>query len=266
MKRLLLIGLSFGLQVVLGQASSNAQSTTKQTNISEGPQLQNYDAELKKLFPSVTRVVERPFLPRTSGGTTFTGLVARLLGEATHSQLEAIDVRRYIYEAYNGTELVGVAHGSEYQRRDGPRVRVDIFYDTNGVIRDMRLGGIPDGVLKKLHASGTLRQFVGRVPEDFEIRRNRRGSIAKRGDFLTSHKNPGDAESRKYFELIVRSVRYNAAFMDVAFFITKHPNLDNDSRKLRVRASSSGPEAYVSSAKVIENSEDGSLLLLNGNK
>ncbi len=260
MKRLVLI---IGLQAVVGQASSNAQSASSQYTFSDGPKLNNYESELKKLFPTANRVVERTFLPRTSGGTTFTGLVGRLLGEATHSQLESIDVRRYIYEAYKDGELLGVAHGSEYQRGSNPKVRVDIFYDTNGIIKDMRLTGVPDAILKKFHAANTLAQFIGRTPEDFEIKRNRRGRVSKKGDFLTSYKSPGDSQARVYFDSILRSVRYNAAFMDVAFFITQHPNLDNDSRKLRVRASNNGPEAYVSSSKVVENQEDGSLLLLN---
>ena len=264
MKRLLLIGFSIGLQSVV-HGSSNASSTSTAPTVIEGPQLTNFDAELKKLFPGTTRVSQRTFLPRTSGGTTFTGLVGRLLGEATHSQLESIDVRRYIYEAYKGNELLGVAHGSEYQRGTQAKVRVDIFYDTYGVIKDMRLGGISDKILKKFHAGGNLEQFVGRSPEDFEIKRNRRGRVSKKGDFLTAHKAPGDSEARQVFESILRTVRYNAAFMDVAFFITKHPNLDNDSQKLRVNASNNGPEAYVSSSKVVENAEDGSLLLLNGN-
>jgi hypothetical protein len=191
--------------------------------------------------------------------------VARLLGEATHSEHESIDTRRYIYEAYRGSDLLGVAHGSVYQRGNGPKVRVEIFYDTNGIIKDMRLTGVSDDVLKKLHAGGQLAQFMGRSPEDFEIKRNRRGRISKKGDFLATQKFPGDAKARAHYEAIVRSVRYNAAFMDVAFFITKHPNLDNDSEKLRVRASANGPEAYVSSSKVVENQEDGSMLLLNGN-
>lgn len=265
MKRLLLITLGLGGLALTAKAnlSSAAKKTASPFPSSEGPRLTNYEAELKRLFPSTTRVTERPFLPRTSGGTTFTGLVNRLLGEATHSEHESIDLRRFIYEAYKGNELLGLAHSSEYESKSHPRVRVDIFYDTNGVIKDMKIGGVPDSLLKKLHSEGHLAQFVGRTPEDFEIKRNRRGRISKTGDFLTSYKRPG-GEVQKYFESLLRSVRYNAAFMDVAFFITQHPNLDRDSRRLRVVASENGPEAYVSSTTVVENLEDGSLLLKSG--
>jgi len=263
MKRLLAIGL--GLQVVIGQASVSAQSAKPAPTVTEGPQLKNYETELKKIFPEATRFAERPFLPRSSGGTTFTGLVARLLGEGTHSLHESIDTRRYMYEAYKGDELLGVAHGSTYQRGNGPLVTAEVFYDTFGVIKDIRLTGVSDGVLKSLHSGGHLAQFIGRKPEDFEIKRNRRGRVAHKGDFLASHKAPKGGDARDVYDAIVRTVRYNAAFMDVAFFITQHPNLDNDSQKLRVRASQNGPEAYVSSSKVIENREDGSMILLNGN-
>lgn len=265
MKRLLLIGMGLGVQIVAGQASSYAQGPDAKYSVTDGPRLKDYESELKKLFPGADKVVERPFLPRTSGGTTFTGLVNRLLGEGSHSALESIDLRRYIYEAYKGDTLLGVAHGSEYENGSHPKVRVDVYYDTDGVIKDMRLSGVPDDVLKKFHSERYLEQFIGRKVEDFEIKRNRRGKISKTGDFLAAYRSPSrDSDAGKFFASLIRSVRYNAAFMDVAFFITKHPNLDNASRRVRVRASSGGPEAYVSSSRVVENAEDGSMILMNG--
>lgn len=242
----------------------SASKRVSQYPVVDGPRLSNFETELKRLFPNANKVIEREFLPRTSGGTTFTGLVNRLLGEATHSEHESIDVKRYIYEAYKDEELLGVAHSSEYENKHQPKVRVDIFYDTDGIIKDMKIGGVPESVLKKFHSEGLLAQFVGRTPEDFEIKRNRRGKISKKGDFLSSYKKPSSGESAKFFDSLVRSVRFNAAFMDVAFFITQHPNLDNNSRRLRVAVAKGGPEAYVSSTRVIENPEDGSLILSDG--
>lgn len=264
MKRLVLVTLGISLFGGFARAAGDASKANAPYPVFEGPRLANFQTELKRLFPRADKVIERPFLPRTSGGTTFTGLVNRLLGESTHSELESIDLRRYIYEAYKGDQLLGVAHSSEYENKDRPKVRVDVFYDTEGVIRDMKIGGIPENVLKEFHAKGYLSQFVGHKPEDFEIKRNRRGHISKTGNFLSAYKKPVSAELKKFFDSLVRTVRYNAAFMDVAFFITQHPNLDNDSQRLRVMAAKNGPEGYVSSTRVIENPTDGSMLLMDG--
>jgi len=246
------------------QATSRSSDKKPGIEVTDGPKISNYESVVKSVFSDAKKIEETAFLPRTSGGSTFVGLVRRLLGEITHREYESIDMQRYIYKAFDRDgELLGVVHASEFESGINPKVRVDIFYDTNGVVKDLKLEGVPNDVLSSLHKDGSLAQFLNATPEDFEIKRNRRGRISKKGEFLRKQKFPPSKRVRKYYESIVRAVRFNAAFMDVSFFITQHPNLDKNSRQVRVNLSQGGPEAYVSSAKIIKHAKDDSVLLMN---
>jgi hypothetical protein len=239
--------------------------------VNDGPRLKDFGAQLKMLFPESTTQKEIDFLPLTYGGTTFIGLLTRLFGEGVDRSREGLKTRRYIYQALKGDEPVGVAHGSDFILGSN-KVDVFVFYTAGGTIKEVRVNGLPSSVEDTLKKGGFLTQFIGHTTAEFEIIRGKRGRIRSRGAFLSLVKKPTDAQSRPYFEKLYRSVRYNCAFMDVAFFITRHPDLADKSNQafpseveVSSGKSSTGPEAFVNaqvnhdpmSGKPIADEDDG---------
>ena len=109
-----------------------------------------------------------------------------------------------------------------------------------------------EAIQKEFQAQGILDQFVGKNPENFEVVLGRKGRVKSRAAFLSQAKRPHSAEGRAYFEKLMRSLRFNTAFMDVAYFITQHPDLadktSDSGSSVQLKASAmplSGPEAYA---------------------
>ncbi len=253
----------FGILAVstlLGSANAQANSKTpaaeevsdlSRTSASAGPRLRNPGATLKAIYPSMTRSTEQSFLPAQNGGSTFGGLVGRLLGEAPKREFEGLDVRRHLYHVFAGDRKVGVAHGSTVDVQ-GLDLDVFVFYDPTGKILDVRLENMPGADANKL--AEALVQFRGRDATDFEVIRGRRGRIVSRGAFLSHARRPADSRVQPAFERVLRAVRFNAAFMDVAYFIKEHPDLADDNR-IAMTEAVSGPEAFIRSREVAANQE-----------
>ena len=120
--------------------------------------------------------------------------------------------------------------------------------DVDGTVRDLKVVGLPDPQLKALNDGKYLEQFKGHATEDFEVTIGKKGRIKSRGIFYSHVRYPGPTPLRKTFERIVRSMRYNASFMDVAFFITQHPDLAAEDRLAKIEPVS-GPEAFIKNRK-----------------
>ncbi len=213
-------------------------------DVLEGPKVASVDAMAKVYFGDNVSVREQSFLPLNSGGTSFMGLVSRLYGERPHPTFEGIKTKRYLYHIYANKKPAGIAHASSFVY-GASKVDVLVVYNTDGSIKSLQLFGAPESVTKELTAGNYLGQFEGRYTEDFEVVRGKRGKIRSRGAFIQSHKRPLGAMTREYFDRTLKSVRFNAAFMDVAYFITKHPDLDRESQRVIAEAQSEGPEAFV---------------------
>jgi hypothetical protein len=222
-------------------------AVASQMLVMEGPRIVDYKKLLGTYYAEGNRFEEKEFIPLESGGTTFSGLVVRLLGERLDDKLEGLNVKRYLYHVYKDKRYVGIAHGSSFLYNDQP-ANVFIFYGLDRVIQDIKVENLPPEVMLQLTQGNFLTQFKGRKVEDFEkqsirVGRGRRKQSAwRKGEFFSDAKVPATGAARKAFDGIFRSVRFNAAFMDVAFFITKHPDLDNDSEKISSNIAISGPE------------------------
>lgn len=212
--------------------------------------LANEKTTLETVFGSIDEFRTILINPRDKGGTTFTGLVAHLMGEALNRTHEGYNTEKVIYQAWKGKTPIGAAMGSRYDAV-GNTLEVFVFYNANGTIRDLQVLGLPKAVAARFASRGYLKQFIGRHTEELENRRLRKGRRAV-GAFLKTVSHPSEAADRPYFTSVLRSVRFNAAFMDVAYFITKYPNqvsvADNrvpPTPLNLLRQPLSGPEAYL---------------------
>lgn len=205
---------------------------------------------LRTHFPKMTKVEEISFLPWNQGGTSFTGLVTRLLGAGLDPEFEGLRARRYFYIAYEGKIPLGVAHASS--DTVGPhQIDTSVIYTAGGTVVDVIVHGLPKSVENDFEKSKILNQFLNRSTEDFEVILGRKGRIRSKGAMFKALKYPPSSESRNYFEKIFRSLRFNTAFMDVAFFITQHPDLadktsdDGTEEVAGTEASEESPESFV---------------------
>jgi hypothetical protein len=205
---------------------------------------------LKQHFPRMTRFEEISFLPWNQGGTSFTGLVTRLLGTGLDPEFEGIRARRFFYVAYEGKIPLGAAHASS-DSVGSRQIDTSVIYTAGGTLIDVKVQGLPNSVESDFEKSKTLQQFIGRSTEDFEVILGRKGRLRSKGAMFKALKYPASTESRNYFEKIFRSLRFNTAFMDVAFFITQHPDLadktssDGTEEVSGNDVSSESPESFV---------------------
>jgi hypothetical protein len=189
--------------------------------VKEGTRLQSKD-QLKEIFPDATRIEEYTYVPKQWGGISLMGLIGRLMGDRAHKEYEGIDTKRYLYRAFKESDVLGIGHGSTIDYQASP-FDVFVFYDTQTKIKDVRLEKIPTDVVSKLTDGGYLKQFVDRETADFSVNLGRKGRVKDWGEFARAQKRPSEGSLRGYWEKIVRSVRFNAAFVEVAYFISQHP-------------------------------------------
>jgi hypothetical protein len=217
-----LVVLSGVFFVSLSSRAQEASTKADGFRITNGPRMGAYQNELKKIYPEASKIEEYSFVPREWGGISLMGLIGRLVGDRAHREYESINTRRYIYRAYKGKDVIGVAHGST---TDAPTSAVDVFvfYNPDTSIRDVRVDRVPGTVLERLEQGGYLKQFLNRPAEDFTVQIGRRGRITNWGNFARQARRPSDKETSNYFNSIFRTVRFNAAFVEVGYFIGQHP-------------------------------------------
>ena len=230
-------------------AKTTAPAKSAEAEVRDGLRVPDFLNYMKQAYPEATTFKESELLPAYYGGSSFLGLVSRLYGEGLHNETEGLRVRRFLYHAFKDDKPVGVAHGSSAEVQ-GNSFNVIVLYTPGGTIKEVRTENIPANTLKELVDGGYLKQFAGHQTEEFEVTLGRKGRIKSRGAFLTSNRKPGNSTTRAYYDKILRSVRVNAAFMDVAYFITQHPDLADqggDHPDLTPGAPETGPEAFARS-------------------
>ena len=185
------------------------------------------------------------------------GLVGRLLGEAPNRHHEGIQTRRNMYFAEGENKnVLALAHGSKFEhgRSGTPEEVFDVvvFYTPGGTVLKVDVTPLSLSLSEEFKKDNILGQFEGHTTESFEVIRGRRGRLVSKGHFLTKSRKPKSAEGRVLFEKILRSIRFNAAFMDVAYFITQHPDRADisiqefpDHIEVTKGMPESGPEAFV---------------------
>lgn len=211
----------------------------------EGFRIPSYQEALKQIYVDASRFEEIKIDPTKSGGSTLMGLIGRLLGGATNSQFEGMGVQRYVYPAFNGKDLIGVSHGSAIDV-DGKVINVIVHYDADANLKSVDVTDAPDKIIAQLKSGNYLSQFKGYATEDFQTsyEKKRRKLIRHNGRALTLMKWPQESVARGYFEKILRSLRYNVAFVDIAYFISRLPMMDFSSRRISSVAKAAGsPEA-----------------------
>ncbi len=223
----LVLTLNLGLVAFTAHAQANVPSSSEgaslPADVVDGPRLPNYKDFLKSTFADATEFNEIPVLPFSNGGSSFMGLVHRLLGEQVQREHEGLKTRRFIYEAFNEKkELLGLAHRSSFEL-NGKIATITVIYDGSGQIRRLDIEGLPSATLAELNRGSYIDQFSGRSSEDFEVTLGRRGRIKSRGAFFTQARRPGESSLRNAFDRIFRSVRFNTAFMEIAYFVIRHP-------------------------------------------
>lgn len=238
-RRLLVWGTALSL---IGATAHAAPTSAPDRAVRDGARLKDADTALKRVFPGTTAIREQTLLPLDSGGTSLMGLIVRLFGERPDGEFEGISTKRFVYHAMSNDQKIGLAHGSSVQV-EGATIDVFIYYAPDGTVREVQVEGLPEPIFASLRDGKYLDQFRGHSPEDFEVTIGKKGRIKARGSFYNEVRRPGGV-ARTAFEKIFRAVRYNAAFMDVAYFITQHPDLA-DEQKISPIQVTSGPEAFV---------------------
>lgn len=191
--------------------------------IVDGTRLKNYESELRRVYPKATRVEEYSFVPVKWGGISLMGLIGRLVGSRAEP-FESINTRRFIYRAYQGDKVVGISHGSSIATNI-PNEEMDlyVYYNPDTSVRDVRVDRVPASVIDNLSKGGYLQQFLNRPTEDFTVTIGRRGRVHDWGAFSKEARRPKEKSLAGYFDKILRSMRYNAAVVEVAYFIGQHP-------------------------------------------
>jgi hypothetical protein len=232
-------------------ARSRKLASEEVSSIVDGPRLMRAQEVLKRNYPSMTSFREEIHLPLERGGTSFMGLVARLLGEAPSKEHEGLRTRRYLYHVFENNKSLGTAHGA-LAPIGAERKAVFVFFDPEGVILNIQIEGLDSAVTETLERGNFIKQFIGKSTEDFELIRGRRGRVQSKGDMLTQTRKPSGGDARQVVDGVLRSLRFNAAFMDVAHFITQHPDLADQASQefpsavqVTTQAPQSGPEAFA---------------------
>jgi hypothetical protein len=225
----------------------------------EGYRIKNFQDVLKKVYVDANRFEELKVDPSKSGGSTLMGLISRLMGSTPNSTFEGMGVQRYIYSAFKGDTLLGVSHGSSVDA-DGTLINVVVHYDADANVKGVEILDTPEEVAAAVKSHKFLDQFKGYATEDFQVKyeKHRRRLISHQGRALKEIKAPSTTGIvRNYFDRILRSVRYNVAFVDVAYFISRLPMMDTQSRRISsVSMGSGSPEAVVKSSKMTSPSGD----------
>jgi preprotein translocase subunit Sss1 len=198
---------------------------------SQGTRLANYEKELRRVYPEASKIEEYSFVPAQWGGISLMGLIGRLVGDRA-SPFETINTRRYLYRAYKGDDVLGVTHGSSTQSDVGP-MDLYVYYNSDSSVRDVRLDRAPTAVVQQLSEGGYLKQFINRPAEDFTVTIGKKGRVKDWGNFSREARRPKDKELSGYFDRIVRSMRFNAAFVEVAYFVGQHPKTEEQTAKLQ---------------------------------
>lgn len=245
-----ILGLLVGHSQVWAQEAS---VPTMAPTAYPGPRIEDYKNKLRAIYPDAIRFEEKMQLPVQSGGSTLMGLIGRILGDSPNFQTEGIRSRRYIYQAFDKDRTLGAAHGT-LVIVDDKVIPVFAFYDSYGKVLDVRVENLPEHVHKEFTDRGLLKQFVNRALDDFEVTRGKKGRITSQAPVMSKLKLPNANEANRYFRSIVRSLRFNASFMDIAHFITQHPELSDNVvaelhpehlEALTPAVPLSGPEAFV---------------------
>ncbi|MEO5667964.1 MAG: hypothetical protein ABIR96_07895 [Bdellovibrionota bacterium] len=198
---------------------------------SPGTRLANYETELRRVYPQASKIEEYSFVPNQWGGISLMGLIGRLVGDRA-TPFETINTRRYLYRAYKGDDVLGVTHGSSTLSSSGP-IDLFVYYNADSSIRDVRLDRAPTDVATQLASGGYLKQFINRPAEDFTVTIGKRGRVTDWGAFSRQAQRPKDKELAGYFDRIVRTMRFNAAFVEVAYFIGQHPQTATETAQVQ---------------------------------
>ncbi len=244
-------GLSVAEAPIVKHSIEAIRKPASNTNVISGYEIPNLKNRMASIFPQATYSKKSDLLPSNFGGTSFTGLVARLLGEGLNKQFEGLNTKQIIYYGIEKDQTVGLAHAATSEFA-GQLLHTIVFYTPGGTVKKVEVDGINEKIQSEFKADNILDQFAGYPTEDFEVIRGRKGKIVSRGTFLSKVKRPKSSEGRQIFEKVLRSVRYSAAFMDVAYFITQHPDQADkptqefpEGIELTNATPTSGPEAFV---------------------
>jgi hypothetical protein len=228
-------------------------SFSLEANIStESFRIPSYQEALRSVHLNATRFEEIKIDPSKAGGSTLMGLIGRLLGSSPNQAFEGMGVQRYIYTAFRNEQLLGVTHASTIEAEGRP-IHVVVHYDAEAKLKGVEVKNAPQAVVASLKNGKYLEQFTYFSAEDFQSRYERRNRrlISHQGRAISQIRKPSGVEEKNYFDKILRSVRYNVAFVDIAYFISRLPMMDIQSRRISsVSKSKASPEAAVADAKI----------------
>ena len=229
-----------------------AISTGALNAFEDGIKIPSYQEALKKVYVDATRFEEVKIDPSKSGGSTLMGLIGRLMGGSPNSQFEGMGVQRYVYPAFKGDTLIGVSHGSTIDV-DGKLINVFVHYNADANLKEVEVTEAPETVLALLKSGNYLSQFRGYSTEDFQTtyEKKRRKLITHSGRALRLMKWPQESVAKNYFDKILRSLKYNVAFVDIAYFISRLPMMDTQSRRISSVARGAGsPETMAAGTQL----------------
>lgn len=105
----------------------------------------------------------------------------------------------------------------------GSDIDLHVFYNPDTSVRDVRIDNAPDDVLARLSTGGYLKQFMNRPANDFSVIIGRRGRVRDWGEFSKAARRPANKTDQAYFNNILRGMRFNTAFVEIAYFMGQNP-------------------------------------------
>ncbi len=178
-----------------------------------GCDLNDPDADVKRLFPQSTGYKTTYMSLKKTGGTEALKRVEKKLGDKFSGTYETIDVPYSIYTVYKGKDIIGYVHGVNQKGQYGG-LQVFLAMDIIGIIKDFYFQKLSSKEAKLFKDKKFTSQFKGLSLADFGTYNLATGKGSAK---MNAIKNPSK-EPKGDFAAIMRAVKKNLAIMQEFVF------------------------------------------------
>jgi hypothetical protein len=173
-----------------------------------GCDLNDPDADVKKLFPQSTGYKTQYMSIAKSGGKAALDRVEKLLGDKFSGTYETIDVPYTIYSIYKGKSIIGYIHGVNQKGQYGG-LQVFLALDLKGTVTAFYFQKLSAKNGKPFKAKAFTSQFIGLSLKDFD---GYNVATGKGNARINAIKNPS-ADMQADFLATLRAVKKNLVLM-----------------------------------------------------